>query len=252
MSGPVPVTRIEERGAAHGFSKKQLIYAKQHLGIVVFKEVGRRNVSRRSGQHLGRLVHRAHEVTSLTSLLVRQEDAQDAQDARGSILALPRLAARSGPLRPWSARSRLVEHSNPAHANPTAQVPAARRDDRPATRRRTTGRKHRFIDRIRAPHNRCIATPINARNGRPEELDRGLCAAAGITRRSGGGPTPARPIGETADQRLRAPKGRRCTMHNQTPITYTTIQNLYLFFICSCYTISIQARVIVCIVQAKG
>ena len=43
VSGPVPVTRIEERGAAHGFSKKQLIYAKQHMGIVVFKEVGRRN-----------------------------------------------------------------------------------------------------------------------------------------------------------------------------------------------------------------
>ena len=193
---------------------------------------------------------------------------ETAQDARGSILALPRLAARSGPLHPWSARSRLVEHSNPAHANPTAQVPAARRDDRPATRRRTTGRKHRFIDRIRAPHNRYIATPINARNGRPEELDRGYTPLRGLRRRrhcagagtaadlrrlwSGGGPTPARPIGETADQRLRAPKGRRCTMHNQTPITYTTIQNLYLFFICSCYTISIQARVIVCIVQAKG
>jgi hypothetical protein len=176
--------------------------------------------------------------------------------------------SRSGPLRPWSARSRFVEHSNPAHANPTAQVLAARRDDRPATRRRTTGRKHRFIDRIRAPHNRYIATPINARNGRPEELDRGYTPLRGLRRRrhcggagtaadlrrlwSGGGPTPARPIGETADQRLRAPKGRRCTMHNQTPITYTTIQNLYLFFICSCYTISIQARVIVCIVQAKG
>ena len=43
VSGPVPVTHIEERGAEHGFSKKQLIYAKQHLGIVVFKEVGRRN-----------------------------------------------------------------------------------------------------------------------------------------------------------------------------------------------------------------
>ena len=43
VSGPVPVTRIEERGAAHGFSKKQLIYAKQHMGIVVFKEAGRRN-----------------------------------------------------------------------------------------------------------------------------------------------------------------------------------------------------------------
>jgi hypothetical protein len=73
--------------------------------------------------------------------------------------------SRSGPLHPWSARSRLVEHNNPAHANPTAQVLAARRDDRPATRRRTTDRKHpRFVDRIRAPHNRYIATPINARN----------------------------------------------------------------------------------------
>jgi hypothetical protein len=61
--------------------------------------------------------------------------------------------SRSGPLHPWSARSRFVEHSNPAHANPTAQILAARRDDRPAARRRTTGRKHRFIDRIRAPHN---------------------------------------------------------------------------------------------------
>ena len=42
-NGPVPATIVEERGAAHGFSKKQLIYAKQHMGIVVFKEVGKRN-----------------------------------------------------------------------------------------------------------------------------------------------------------------------------------------------------------------
>ena len=42
-NGPAPATLVEERGAAHGFSKKQLICAKQHMGIVVFKEVGRRN-----------------------------------------------------------------------------------------------------------------------------------------------------------------------------------------------------------------
>ena len=37
VSGPVPVTRIEERGAAHGFSKKQLIYAKQHWALLFSK-----------------------------------------------------------------------------------------------------------------------------------------------------------------------------------------------------------------------
>ena len=42
-NGPVPATIIEERGAAHGFSRKQLRCAKQQMKIVVFKEVGRRN-----------------------------------------------------------------------------------------------------------------------------------------------------------------------------------------------------------------
>ena len=158
---------------------------------------------------------------------------------------VPKTPFESGQAKP--PRSRLVEHSNPAHANPTAQVLAARRDDRPATRRRTTGRKHRFIDRIRALHNRYIATPINARNGRPEELDRGYTPLRGLRRRrhcggagtaadlrrlwSGGGPTPARPIGETADQRLRAQRGgdARCTTKRLSLI------QLYNTYICSLY-----------------
>ena len=177
--------------------------------------------------------------------------------------------SRSGPLHSWSARSRLVEHSNPAHANPTAQVPAARRDDRPATRRRTTGRKHRFIDRIRAPHNRYIATPINARNGRPEELDRGYSAAAGITtaaalrghgngggpaaplerrrtdacapHRRDGGPTPARP------------KGRRRAQCTAKRLSLIQLYNsLYLFFICSCYANFLKSWGLVCAVHARA
>jgi hypothetical protein len=39
VNGPVPVTIIEERGAAHGLSKKQLRCAKQQMAIVAFKEV---------------------------------------------------------------------------------------------------------------------------------------------------------------------------------------------------------------------
>ena len=166
--------------------------------------------------------------------------------------------SRSGPLHPWSARSRFVEHSNPAHANPTAQILAARRDDRPATRRRTTGRKHRFIDRIRAPHNRYIATPINARN----VCDRK--SLTGATRRCGdyngssiAGARERRrtcaAYGTAADQRLRTPKKRAArTAHSQTPIPYTTIQRLYLFFICSCYPIFIQNWVLVCAVRARA
>jgi hypothetical protein len=38
-NGPAPATLVEERGAAHGFTKKQLIYAKQQMRIVAFKEV---------------------------------------------------------------------------------------------------------------------------------------------------------------------------------------------------------------------
>ena len=68
-------------------------------------------------------------------------------------------------LRP--AGSRLIEHGDPAHAGPPAQVPAAWRDNRPAACRRTAGREYGFINRIRALHNLYIATPINARNRRP-------------------------------------------------------------------------------------
>src|SRR5262249_33214650 len=78
-------------------------------------------------------------------------------------------------LRPASSsNSRLVKRGNPAHANPSTQVPAARRNDRPTARRRTTGRKHELTDRIRAPHNPYIVTPINARNEKK-------AAAAGVT-----------------------------------------------------------------------
>ena len=175
--------------------------------------------------------------------------------------------SRSGPLHPWSARSRLVEHSNPAHANPTAQVLAARRDDRPATRRRTTGRKHRFIDRIRAPHNRYIATPINARNGRPEELDRGYRAAAGITtaaalRGHGNGGGPAAPMERRRTDACAPIERRRANTcapqgggaHSAQPNAYPLYNytSLYLFFICSCYPIFIQNWVLVCAVRARA
>src|SRR5262249_18709983 len=63
------------------------------------------------------------------------------------------------------ASSRLVEHGNPTHANPSAQVPTARRDDRPAARRRTTDCKHWLIHSMKAPHNPYIVTPMNTRNG---------------------------------------------------------------------------------------
>ena len=42
-NGPVPVTLVEERGAAHGFTKIQIRYARQHMKIISFKEAGRRN-----------------------------------------------------------------------------------------------------------------------------------------------------------------------------------------------------------------
>jgi hypothetical protein len=40
-NGPVPATLVEERGAAHGFSKKQIYYARQLMNIVAFKEIGK-------------------------------------------------------------------------------------------------------------------------------------------------------------------------------------------------------------------
>jgi hypothetical protein len=42
-NGPVAATLVEERGAAHGFSKKQLRYTREQMNFVSFKEVGRRN-----------------------------------------------------------------------------------------------------------------------------------------------------------------------------------------------------------------
>jgi len=42
-NGPVPCTLVEERGAVHGFTKKQLSYARRQMRIVSFKEVGKIN-----------------------------------------------------------------------------------------------------------------------------------------------------------------------------------------------------------------
>ena len=39
--GPVPATLIKERGAARGFSRKQLYSAKRQMSIVAFKEEGK-------------------------------------------------------------------------------------------------------------------------------------------------------------------------------------------------------------------
>jgi len=58
----------------------------------------------------------------------------------------------------------FVEHGDPVHTDTPAQIPAARRNDRPAAVGRATGCKYRFIDSIRTPHNLHIVTPINARN----------------------------------------------------------------------------------------
>jgi hypothetical protein len=42
-NGPVPATLVEERGAAHGLSKKQLRHTREQMKIVAFKEVGKLN-----------------------------------------------------------------------------------------------------------------------------------------------------------------------------------------------------------------
>ena len=52
-----------------------------------------------------------------------------------------------GPAGSW-----LVEHGDPAHANPAAQVPAAWSDDRPPAGGGAMDREHRFADGRRAPH----------------------------------------------------------------------------------------------------
>jgi len=83
----------------------------------------------------------------------------------------------------------LVEHGDPAHAGPPAQVPTAWRDDRPAARRRTTGREHRFVDRIRTAHNLILL------RGQSHAIGdrRGRGAAAGVRRGSRAQRTDKRP-----------------------------------------------------------
>jgi hypothetical protein len=42
-NGPAPTTLVQERGAAHGFSRKQLWDAREKMKIVAFKEIGKRH-----------------------------------------------------------------------------------------------------------------------------------------------------------------------------------------------------------------
>ena len=42
MNGPVPTTLVYQRGAAHGFTRKQLWDAREQMKIVAFKEAGKR------------------------------------------------------------------------------------------------------------------------------------------------------------------------------------------------------------------
>ena len=42
-NGPAPATIVEERGRAHGFSRKQLFLARQRMNIFAFKEAGKRD-----------------------------------------------------------------------------------------------------------------------------------------------------------------------------------------------------------------
>jgi hypothetical protein len=41
VNGPVPATIVQERGAAHGLTKKQLRSAREKMKIVAFKETGK-------------------------------------------------------------------------------------------------------------------------------------------------------------------------------------------------------------------
>ena len=40
-NGPVPTALVHQRGAAHGFTRKQLWCAREQMKIVAFKEVGK-------------------------------------------------------------------------------------------------------------------------------------------------------------------------------------------------------------------
>jgi hypothetical protein len=46
-NGPAPATLVEERGAAHGLTRKQLSYARRQMRIVSFKDLHRRRLVRR-------------------------------------------------------------------------------------------------------------------------------------------------------------------------------------------------------------
>jgi hypothetical protein len=41
VNGPAPTTLVHQRGAAHGFTRKQLWSAREQMKIVAFKEVGK-------------------------------------------------------------------------------------------------------------------------------------------------------------------------------------------------------------------
>ena len=41
MNGPVPTTLVHQRGAAHGFTRKQLWSAREQMKIVAIKETGK-------------------------------------------------------------------------------------------------------------------------------------------------------------------------------------------------------------------
>jgi hypothetical protein len=41
MNGPAPTTLVQERGAAHGFTRKQLWSTREQMKIVAFKETGK-------------------------------------------------------------------------------------------------------------------------------------------------------------------------------------------------------------------
>jgi hypothetical protein len=41
MNGPVPTTLVHQRGAAHGFTRKQIWSTREKMKIVAFKETGK-------------------------------------------------------------------------------------------------------------------------------------------------------------------------------------------------------------------
>jgi hypothetical protein len=43
VNGPVPVITVLERGAARGLTRKQILYAREQMNIIAFKETGRQH-----------------------------------------------------------------------------------------------------------------------------------------------------------------------------------------------------------------